>query len=540
MFEKVKIRHTGAGVGEDNISEDCTKFYLLLKKRLESEEPVELDHDSVLAVRAFIHFDAYVRFWKHIDVGEKIAKMTFYNTFRKFLQRIYDHIGSHPNPFAYTTSRAVHLRGVVEPFIPWFQTLGFPVMKEAESIYKGYYEKTTQAADRLKKILKAYRDRKALKQDRQKTEEWFVNEFMKDIRLRVLPKGMRLFRGTVDKQDPIMKKGFIYMSDNPFAYIWLNGVDVKYLHEYRLTRDVYIMDYVSHPDICRPKLRKLLLYHDKMKKRDKDPNQFYSDPQPSKYLQLRMYQRKKILGHMAIAHLDCPDKGTTKVPALDERLKTNGRPNVKGFPEYVFYNQLSFLSHLNAIEHVGTYPVAIPKYKKGQGRIHRKKLEAFYKDYQSPKPIQPALVSPSKKKKTTRVKNKNGNGRNTTIPVSEQAEQRKQPSPKQSSPAMTIAQKRAYYTKIRAKVKKTMSTTLTPEQFKATIGKYAAYWPDEGCLLTNGHYVGYGPDDFPRCFKVRKGAAGMKAMREVYERSKTKSFFGYQTQKLAEMETLLK
>ena len=407
--------------------------------------------------------------------------------------------------------------------------------------FQALVEKAKLAFQRIEKIYLEHRDKNGALRDKKAANEWLIDQFLKTIRIRLLKKGTRLYRGTKDPTDPIMSKGFIYFFDNPFAYHHLEGVQVEYMHEYRITRDVYIMDFVSHADICRPEFKKLLQQYDLPKKRDRDPNQFLTDPQPSKYLQLRYYQLKKILGHTAIAHLDCPSDISSVQPVmLQDRLKKNKRPGVLGFPEFVFYNQLPILKGLKVIEHVRTYTVPFKKYKGDFFWMYKNKdIENFYKDYSSPELVSPSKVSPAKKRKA-KVPSPNLKSKS---PIINQAkvDSTKLNSKNKAIPVRTLEQKRAYYTKIRAKARKLPVTAkLSEEQLEAVIGKYAAYWPEEGCLESTGHYVGYSTDHFPRCYKARSGKAGKKAIQEVYDRSKDEPFYGFAKEKVRVMESLLK
>lgn len=371
---------------------------------------------------------------------------------------------------------------------------------------------------RVKNVLLSYIKKRKGKQEARVSVKNFVDQqLLPKIRVKVLKKGMKLYRGTKSQDDDTSYKYYVYMSDNPFAFRYIKGVDVEYLHEYELTRDLYVMDFVSHPDMCRPDFKKMLKHHDAYKRYDLGAKSYHTDPEPSSLMQLFLYQKKRIVGHVSMASADCP--GGIPGTKLDAKLKANRRQK-RGFPEYIFYNYLPILRGLGWLKRTSTKKV----WKLPVSASNDANVEAFYSKFESPKLISPSKIVGKTKKATPKAKSP------------------KNPMPKNNFKLSVPQGKelqllRTKYTKIRERVKKMDPDTaeLEPEERSATVGHYAAYWPPEGCTEESNHYVAYSKDDFPRCYKVTT----KKALTEAYRRSKDKRFYGSKTAKLATLQRLL-
>lgn len=252
------------------------------------------------------------------------------------------------------------------------------------------------------KVIQSYFLRQRRRQQAKKElRPWFLNKFLPQLRMKVLKKGMRLFRGTASKEDDVLWKHYIYMSDNPFAFRFLQGVNVKYLHEYELTKDIYLMDFVSHPEMCRPDFKQILDEHDHYKRLDKESKTQGTDPEPSSLLQLWMYQTKRIVGHIGLASLDCPLLRPNRAGyKLHTVLKENRRKDSKGFPEYIFYNYLPILHGMKWIKRVSVREVT----KRKLTEENNKNIDTFYAQFDSPKSISPSKVIGKKLIKTNNQK----------------------------------------------------------------------------------------------------------------------------------------
>lgn len=399
---------------------------------------------------------------------------------------------------------------------------------------------------RTKQILRDYLlKKKGKKTAKEHLKPWLEGSFLPQIRIKVLKKGMKLYRGTQSKDDDTTWKYYVYMSDNPFAFRYIKGVQVDYLHEYVLTRDIHVMDFVSHPDLCRPDFKKMLQEHDLYKEYDTGAKSYHTDPEPSSLLQLWLYQKKRIVGHIGMASADCPN--VIEGSKLDTKLKANRRLK-KGFPEYIFYNYLPILRGLGWLKRVKVHKVKkAPVTNKDDANV-----EAFYSKFESPKLISPSKVMGKTKKKTTPSPPPKIN---TPLQAKVTGKTKKKAISLPNVPKITTPLKlssprgkelqrlRAKYTKLRERVRKMDPDTakLQADERSATVGHYAAYWPSQGCTEESGHYVAYpakGPN-FPRCYRFTKTAYGKKALQAAYRRSITKRFYGSKDSKLATMRRLM-
>lgn len=111
---------------------------------------------------------------------------------------------------------------------------------------------------------------------------------------------------------------YTYMTERGFRHVAGYGDKYKYLYKYEIIKPLPLLD-LNRGMLCRPKYKEFLETSGLV---NMDGNYAGSDPQPVKAYQEYIYTKRGIMGHVAVAQLDCHRKKIVQRSTIISRTKS--------------------------------------------------------------------------------------------------------------------------------------------------------------------------------------------------------------------------